>query len=119
MCIRDSKMDSPNYGQPYYAELERSRDPLSAYKVESRYWPHLGSIRLRAGDKGESVDFMFLKDYSQYEAENGYIDSIPIPLRIMEQFALGRKVTFTLEIPPGDSTIIVHSAVLAYPSTEA
>ena len=22
------KMDSPNYGQPYYAELERSRDPL-------------------------------------------------------------------------------------------
>ena len=113
------KMDSPNYGQPYYAELERSRDPLSAYKVESRYWPHLGSIRLRAGDKGESVDFMFLKDYSQYEAENGYIDSIPIPLRIMEQFALGRKVTFTLEIPPGDSTIIVHSAVLAYPSTEA
>ena len=113
------KMDSPNYGQPYYAELERSRDPLSAYKVESRYWPHLGSIRLRAGDKGESVDFMFLKDYSQYETESGYIDSIPIPLRIMEQFALGRKVTFTLEIPPGDSTIIVHSAVLAYPSAEA
>jgi hypothetical protein len=38
---------------------------------------------------------------------------------MMTRFALSRKVTLTLEVPPGDSTIVIQSVVLAYPHTEA
>ena len=47
------------------------------------------------------------------------VDSLAIPLRTMQQFALERRITVTLDIPPGDSTIIIFSAVLAYPHTDA
>jgi len=92
---------------------------MAAQKMRQHYWPHLGAIRVRVGESGEAVDWMFLKDYSQYSPDGGYFDSLGIPMHIMQQFALGRKVTLTLEIPPGDSTIIIHSVVLAYPHTEA
>jgi len=58
-------------------------------------------------------------DYSQYESEGGMVDSLAIPLRTMQQFALDRRITLTLDIPPGDSTIIIFSAVVAYPHTDA
>jgi len=106
-------------GEPYYSELDRARDPMAAQKMRQHYWPHLGAIRVRVGESGEAVDWMFLKDYSQYSPDGGYVDSLGMPMHIMQQFALGRKVTLTLEIPPGDSTIIIHSVVLAYPHTEA
>ena len=47
-------------GEPYYTELKRARDPEAELKIQQRYWPHLGALRLRIGDSGESVDWMFL-----------------------------------------------------------
>jgi hypothetical protein len=58
-------------------------------------------------------------DYSQYESEGGFVDSMSIPVQTMAQFALERKVTLTLQVPPGDSTIVIFSAIIAYPHTEA
>jgi len=58
-------------------------------------------------------------DYSQYSPEGGFVDSVAISRESMQQFALSRRITLTLEIPPGDSTIIIRSVVLAYPHTEA
>lgn len=55
-------------------------------------------------------------DYSQYSPNGGYVDSIRIPRHVMAQFDMSKKAQVTLEIPPGDSTIIIHSAVLAYPA---
>jgi hypothetical protein len=60
-----------------------------------------------------------LADYSQYAPDAAYVDSLEIPLSMMTRFALSRKVTLTLEVPPGDSTIVIQSVVLAYPHTEA
>ena len=60
-----------------------------------------------------------MADYSQYAPDGAYIDSLEIPLSMMTRFALTRKVTLTLEVPPGDSTIVVESVVLSYPHTEA
>jgi len=47
-------------GQPYYTELLRARDPEEEWKMQQHYWPHLGALRLRVGDSGEAVDWMFL-----------------------------------------------------------
>ena len=48
-------------GQPYDVELLRARDPLIKDKYAQRYWPHIGAIRVRVGDTGQSIDWMFLK----------------------------------------------------------
>jgi hypothetical protein len=48
-------------GEPYYAELLRARDPEELHKIQTRYWPHLGAIRVRAGVSGEALDWLFLK----------------------------------------------------------
>ena len=48
-------------GQPYYTELLRARDPEASHKMQSRYWPHLGAIGVRAGVSGEALGWLFLK----------------------------------------------------------
>jgi len=102
-------------GEQYWSEVDVARDPRPG--LPSRHkWPHLGALRILAGNEGQFIDHMFLRDLSQYDSLTGYVDSISIPLEVMVQFANSRKVSLTVEVPPGDGIVRIYSLVLAYPA---
>ncbi|KAJ1479532.1 hypothetical protein T484DRAFT_1813962, partial [Baffinella frigidus] len=133
--VRVLNVDS---GDPYSVTLDTARDPLREEKLAQKRWPHLGALKLFAGDRWQEIDFVFHDDFSQYDSSKPFVASVNIPLSIMVQFSRERKVHFTIEVPPGDGVVIVHSAVhftievppgdgvvivhsavIAYPTTEA
>ena len=123
---QDTKLNTLTDPQPYlfagreplYLQLLRSRDPRAEWKQQQSRWPFLNAVRLRAGNEGEEIGWLFAGDYSQYEPSKGFVTSISIPLAIMRQFALKRSVDLTMEVPPGNTAIIVHSVVLTYPQRD-
>jgi hypothetical protein len=44
-----------------------------------------------AGEMGEEIGWVFLRDLSQYDMSQGVIDSIVIPKRIMQQLEVKPK----------------------------
>jgi len=102
--------------QDVSARLADARDPDAAYQGGPRRYPYLSALGLHAGTQGELIGWMFNDDFSQYDVNEGYVDSIVIPHSIMRGFALTRRVELSLDVPPGHDTIRVLSAVLAYPA---
>ena len=84
-------------GQPYDVELLRARDPLSKDKYAQRYWPHIGAIRVRVGDTGQSIDWMFLKGPVVLHLSSSHVQLLPhlahqltslIPVHVYFEFVL-------------------------------
>ena len=99
--------------------LEQSRDPLRDEKLAQSRWPHLGALKLFAGERWQFINYLFDDDFSQYDQSKPFVASVRVPLAVMQQFARERRVHFTIEVPPGDGQVTVLSAVVAYPTTEA
>jgi len=106
-------------GNLYTEHVFIARDPLMDVLPSRARWPHLGALRVLAGDQGQFINHVFLDDLSQYDELVGYVDSITIPLDVMVQFQNSRRISLTIEVPPGDGIVRIHSLVIAYPSTEA
>ena len=68
---------------------------------EHKQWPHgYNYLKLMAGEDGEHLGNVFLKDYTQYSTLSYYTDTLTIP---MERFAnyvrQNGDFTFTLATP--------------------
>jgi len=106
--------------EPYDLALEKDKDPLAAELYAHSHYPHQGALGLHAGDRGEFVDWLFKDDYSQYDVTKGFVTSARVPAAVLRQFRLkeDKRPMFSLDVPPGESSITVMSAVLAYPLAE-
>ena len=89
---------------------------------QHREWPHGYSyLQMKAGEDGEHVGNLFLKDYTQYTTESYYTDSITIPKSVFENYVRGQpngvsgEFPFTLKTPPGKGNIELLSIVIGYP----
>uniref|UniRef100_A0A7S0YZP3 Laminin IV type A domain-containing protein n=1 Tax=Hemiselmis tepida TaxID=464990 RepID=A0A7S0YZP3_9CRYP len=101
----------------YDLQLEKDRDPDAAGEYAQSRYPHLGALGLHAGDQGEFIDWLFKDDYEQYAVERGFVTSARVPRAVLKQFLLkeDKRPMFSLDVPPGEGSITVMSAVLAYP----
>mmetsp|Transcript_4896 Transcript_4896/g.11394 ORF Transcript_4896/g.11394 Transcript_4896/m.11394 type:complete len:743 (+) Transcript_4896:1716-3944(+) len=106
-----------DYHEHYDLALESDRDPNAAELYSHSRYPHLGALGLHAGDKGEFIDWLFKDDYQQYDSTHGFVTSARVPREVLQQFLLkeDKRPMFSLDVPPGESSITVMSAVLAYP----
>jgi cysteine-rich repeat protein len=89
---------------------------------QHREWPHGYSyLQMKAGEDGEHVGNLFLKDYTQYSSDSYYTDSITIPQAVFESYVRGQpngvsgEFPFTIKTPPGKSNIELLSIVIGYP----
>ena len=89
---------------------------------QHREWPHGYSyLQMKAGEDGEHVGNLFLKDYTQYTTESYYTDSITISKSVFENYVKGQpngvsgEFPFTIKTPPGKGNIELLSIVIGYP----
>ena len=111
------------YGASYIAqEVDIARAEYPELIAEHRKWPHGYSyLQLRAGQDGELLANLFLKDYTQYSTASYYTDSVTIPKERFEAYVRQQpngvvgEFPFTIQTPPGTGNIQLVSLVFGYP----
>lgn len=90
--------------------------------AQHREWPHGYSyLQVKAGEEGEHIGNLFLKDYTQYSTDSYFTDSITIPRSVFENYVKGQpngvsgEFPFTIKTPPGKGNIELLSIVIGYP----
>ena len=59
--------------------LEQSRDPLRDEKLAQSRRPHLGALKLFAGERWQFINYLFDDDFSQYDPPPPYCCPYPCP----------------------------------------
>ena len=88
---------------------------------QHRQWPHgFSYLQLRAGNDGEFLGNLFLKDYSQYSPHSYYIDTLVIPRAVFERSKTqDGTFEFTIDTPPGRDGLEIAGITLGYPVLKA
>lgn len=110
-------------GQFYSAyEVDVVREEYPELVQQHKQWPHGYSyMRLHAGEDGEHIANLFLKDYTQFSTDSYYTDSVTIPRDLFANYVRAKpngisgEFPFTINTPPGRSNIEIHSIVIGYP----
>jgi cysteine-rich repeat protein len=110
-------------GEQYFMEeMDVVRYEYPELIKQHREWPHGYSyLQMKAGEDGEHVGNLFLKDYTQYSTESYYTDSITIPREMFENYVKAKpngvqgEFPFTIKTPPGAGNIELLSMVFGYP----
>jgi len=91
-------------------------------REEHREWPHgYNYMQLRADKDGELLGNLFLKDYTQYDWTNYFVDTVTIPKDRFNRYLLKRpndvsgEFSWTLKVPPGSGSVIIRSISISYP----
>jgi cysteine-rich repeat protein len=111
------------YGATYIAqEVDVVREEYPELIAQHRLWPHGYSyLQLRAGEDGEFLANLFLKDYTQYSTSAYFTDSVTIPKEKFEAYVRQQpngvvgEFPFTIKTPPGKGNIQLISFVFGYP----
>ena len=61
--------------------LEQSRDPLRDEKLAQSRWPHLGALKLFAGERWQFINYLFDDDFSQYDPPPSLL--LPLPMSLL------------------------------------
>ena len=106
--------------EPYDLVLEKDKIPNPEYEYSSHRHPHKGALGVHVGEQGEFIAWAFKDDYAQYDPDAGFVSSIRIPKRILDQYQLkeDKRVAFSLDVPPGEGSIVIKSAVVSFPLAE-
>jgi cysteine-rich repeat protein len=114
--------DGQNGEQYTMEEVDVVRYEYPELIEQHREWPHGYSyLQMKAGEDGEHIGNLFLKDYTQYSTESYYTDSITIPRSVFENYVrsgpngVSGEFPFTLKAPPGRGNIELLSIVIGYP----
>jgi len=111
------------YGATYVAqEVDVAREEYPELIAQHKLWPHGYSyLQLRAGEDGELLANLFLKDYTQYSTSAYFTDSVTIPKEKFEAYVRQQpngvmgEFPFTIKTPPGKGNIQLISFVFGYP----
>jgi hypothetical protein len=84
---------------------------------QHRKWPHGYSyLQLRAGQEGELIGNLFLKDYTQYSSNSFYVDTLTIPRDVFARStSADGAFEFTISTPPGRDGIEIAAITIGYP----
>jgi len=103
-------------------EVDVIREEYPEMIEQHKEWPHGYSyMQLKAGENGEHLANLFLKDYTQYSTTSYYLDEVTIPRSVFENYireqpnGVKGEFPFTIKTPPGRSNIEIHSIVIGYP----
>lgn len=101
-------------------EVDITRQEYPEMIKEHKLWPHgYNYMKLMAGEDGELLGNVFLKDYTQYSTMSYYTDTITIPKeRFANYVRQNGDFSFTLATPPGKGNIELRSIVISYPVTK-
>mmetsp|Transcript_55250 Transcript_55250/g.135299 ORF Transcript_55250/g.135299 Transcript_55250/m.135299 type:complete len:2074 (-) Transcript_55250:274-6495(-) len=106
----------------YYTmrEVDITRQEYPEMIEQHKKWPHGYSyMKFMAGEDGELLGNVFLKDYTQYNTASYYTDTITVPRDRFETYVRQNgDFHFTLQTPPGTSNIELLSVVISYPVTK-
>jgi len=104
-------------------EVDVIRDEYPEMVEQHKEWPHGYSyLKLLAGEDGEHIANLFLKDYTQYSTNSYYTDTITIPKSVFENYVSrngGGEFSFTIKSPPGKGNVELLSMVFGYPVVNA
>jgi len=98
-------------------EVDITRQEYPEMIEEHKQWPHgYNYLKLMAGEDGEHLGNVFLKDYTQYSTLSYYTDTLTIPMdRFANYVRQNGDFTFTLATPPGRGNIELRSIAISYP----
>jgi len=101
-------------------EVDITRQEYPEMIEQHKLWPHgYNYLKLQAGEDGELLGNVFLKDYTQYSTMSYYTDTITIPKDRFETYVRQNgDFRFTLATPPGKGNIELRSIVVSYPVTK-
>uniref|UniRef100_A0A7S1E593 Laminin IV type A domain-containing protein n=1 Tax=Hemiselmis andersenii TaxID=464988 RepID=A0A7S1E593_HEMAN len=101
-------------------EVDITRQEYPDMIEQHKVWPHgYNYLKLQAGEDGELLGNVFLKDYTQYSTMAYYTDTVTIPKDRFETYVRqGGDFRFTLATPPGKGNIELRSIVISYPVTK-
>jgi len=101
-------------------EVDITRQEYPEMIEQHKVWPHgYNYLKLQAGEDGELLGNVFLKDYTQYSTMGYYTDTVTIPQDRFETYVRqGGDFRFTLATPPGKGNIELRSVVVSYPVTK-
>ena len=122
-----SSGQNQGYGASYIArEVDVARAEYPDLIAQHRKWPHgFSYLQLRAGEDGELLANLFLKDYTQYSTSSYYTDSVTIPREKFKAYVRKQpngvigEFPFTIQTPPGKGNIQLISLVFGYPVENA
>eukprot|EP00960_Hanusia_phi_P001671 48493-Hanusia_phi.AAC.3 len=103
-------------------EIDVIRYEYPEYVEQHKEWPHgYNYLQVLAGENGEHLGNLFLKDYTQYSTQSYYVDTMVIPrskfasLLRTSPGSSSRSFDFTIKTPPGKGSIELESIVIGYP----
>ena len=101
-------------------EIDITRQEYPEMIEQHKAWPHgYNYLKFQAGEDGELLGNVFLKDYTQYSTMGYYTDTVTIPRDRFETYVRqDGQFKFTLATPPGKGNIELRSVVVSYPVTK-